>query len=412
MRSDIDSLMEKAGHDFLLVRGSSVANPNMAYFTGHAHMTSATLIKKRNEAPILICNPMERDEAVKSGLRVKNLDDYEPSKRHEAAGGDAIQASAEILRLAFDEFGVRGQGALYGRVELGEAYALMQRLETLVPEVKMVGEANVRSVLGRARMTKEADEVERIRAIGLITTEVVSEIADFLASQRIKGETLVDDEGQPVTIGAVRRLIGLHLARRGADNPDGTIFAMAHDAAIPHSIGQDAQPLRLGQPIIFDIFPREPGGGYYFDFTRTWCLGYAPDDVQQIYQDVLDVHQALLKTLRAGRPCRDFQVMACERFEGRGHPSVLSDPQTEAGYVHSLGHGLGLDVHEAPSFAGLITNDDVLEPGSVITLEPGLYYPERDLGVRLEDTVWMRPDGTPEVLADYPLDLVLNVSGG
>lgn len=411
MRSDIDSLMQDAGHDFLLVRGPSISNPSMVYFTGDANLSSATLIKKRGEDPILICNPMERDEAAKSGLRVKNLNDYEPTKRLEAAGGDMIQATAEILRLIFDEFDVTGQGALYGRVEIGEAYEMLQRLERSVPGVRFVGEARGRGVLGRARMTKDMNEVERIRRMGQITTDVVSEIATFLTSQRVKGEILVSREGQPVTIGAVRRLIDQHLMHLGADHPEATIFAMGHDAAVPHSFGQDSETLRLGQPIIFDIFPCEPGGGYYFDFTRTWCLGHAPDHVQQAHQDVLDVYNLLLKALHAGRACREFQSMACDLFEARGHPTIRGEPHSERGYVHSLGHGLGLDLHEAPSFIGLDSNDDVLEPGSVITLEPGLYYPERDLGVRLEDTLWVRPDGTPEVLAEYPLDLVLPMNG-
>jgi Xaa-Pro aminopeptidase len=70
---------------------------------------------------------------------------------------------------------------------------------------------------------------------------------------------------------------------------------------------------------------------------------------------------------------------------------------------------LGLDVHEAPGFSEFSTNDDILEPGSVITLEPGLYYPARDAGVRLEDTLWIQQDGRPQLLADYPMDLVLPV---
>jgi Xaa-Pro aminopeptidase len=411
MRSDIDALMEEAGHDFLLVRGPSIANPNMVYFTGYANMTFATLIKKRGEEAVLICNPMERDEAAKAGLRLKNIDDYGPMQQIEAAGGDMIRASAKILSMAFDEFEVRGQGALYGRLEIGEAYALMRQFEMSMPTVKLVGESRGHAVLARARMTKDADEVGRIRHMGQITTAVVAEIADFLTSQRVRGDTLIDREGQPVTIGAVRRQIDLQLARRGADNPDATIFAMGHDAAVPHSIGRDDEALRLGRPIIFDIFPSEPGGGYYYDFTRTWCLGYAPDDVLQVYQDVLDVYNSLLKALHAGGACRDFQYAACDIFENRGHPTQRTVPNTERGFVHSLGHGLGLDVHEAPIFSGLASNDDILEPGSVITLEPGLYYPDQDLGVRLEDTLWMRPDGTPEILATYPLDLVLRMNG-
>ena len=101
-------------------------------------------------------------------------------------------------------------------------------------------------------------------------------------------------------------------------------------------------------------------------------------------------------------------------FEAKGHPTIRTDPQTERGYVHSLGHGLGLAVHEAP-WAGLNQVKsgpparDILAPGVVWTVEPGLYYPERGMGVRLESSVWMRPDGQPEILAEYPLDLVLPV---
>ncbi len=95
-----------------------------------------------------------------------------------------------------------------------------------------------------------------------------------------------------------------------------------------------------------------------------------------------------------------------------GHPTVLSDPQTERGYVHSLGHGVGLDVHEAPYLSNAESNRDELQPGAVFTLEPGLYYPDRKMGVRLENTLWMRPDGTAAVVAPYPLDLVLPVRRG
>ena len=105
--------------------------------------------------------------------------------------------------------------------------------------------------------------------------------------------------------------------------------------------------------------------------------------------------------------CREYQRWTCERFEAKGHPTVKSDPKTQKGYVHTLGHGLGLAVHESPFFPDLEANPDRLLPGAVFTVEPGLYYPERGLGVRIEDTLWMRPDGTVETLAEFPKDLVL-----
>jgi Xaa-Pro aminopeptidase len=117
----------------------------------------------------------------------------------------------------------------------------------------------------------------------------------------------------------------------------------------------------------------------------------------------------MYQTLQPNQLCREYQVRTCELFEERGHPTVLSDRLTEKGYVHGLAHGIGLDVHESPGFRNVEGNDDLLLPGSVITLEPGLYYPERGMGVRIEDTLWVRPDGTLETLVEFPKDLVLTM---
>jgi Xaa-Pro aminopeptidase len=86
---------------------------------------------------------------------------------------------------------------------------------------------------------------------------------------------------------------------------------------------------------------------------------------------------------------------------------LRDNPLTQDGFVHSLGHGLGLRVHERPSFRLDSEGDERLDPGVVVTVEPGLYYPDRNLGVRLEDTVCVNLEGQIEVLAEYPLNLVL-----
>jgi Xaa-Pro aminopeptidase len=222
---------------------------------------------------------------------------------------------------------------------------------------------------------------------------------------------LVNREDEVLTIGEVKRRINLWLAMRGAENPHGTIFAAGRDAGIPHSAGQDEQPVPVGKAIIFDLYPCEAGGGYFYDFTRTWAVGHASDELQQLHQDVLETYRAVFPRLRSDSACREYQVMACEQFQSRGHITVMQDLQTETGYVHSLGHGLGLEVHESPNFTHLEVNQDRLLPGMVFTFEPGLYYPDREMGVRVEDTVWARPEGGFEVLADFPTDLVLKVPG-
>jgi len=396
MKSQLDAHLEDRNLDGLLIIGPARHNPAMTYLTGGAHLTSALLVKPRSGEPILFHNPMERDEAAKTGLTTRNLADFPWARYLKEARGDEARAQALRLKAVLETANLtRGRLGVTGKVELGPSYSTLQALQTLLPDLEIDGKAAHDALLA-TRRTKSDDEIARIRRMGQITTTVVGRVADFFTSQR-------------GTIGEVKSLINRWLAELGAENPEGTIFAQGRDAGVPHSTGEDAAPLKLGVPIVFDIFPCEAGGGYFYDFTRTWCLGYAPDAAQALYEDVLAVHQQIMAELRPNGLCRDLQRRTCELFEAQGHPTSCRQSSLQAGYVHSLGHGLGLDVHEAPWFRAHETNTDRIEAGTVFTIEPGLYYPERGLGCRLEDTVWARPDGGFEVLADFPLDLVLPV---
>jgi Xaa-Pro aminopeptidase len=113
---------------------------------------------------------------------------------------------------------------------------------------------------------------------------------------------------------------------------------------------------------------------------------------------------------KAGTPTNTVQKMVCEFFEANGHPTVLNTPGTTKGYVHSLAHGLGLNVHEAPYFP-TFSEKYHLKPGNVFTIEPGLYYPDEGYGVRIEDTVYLNEKGELETLTDCPYDLVIELKG-
>lgn len=408
MKSDLDTLMQAKNLDAILVTGSAQNNPFMVYLTGGGHMTG-DLIKKRNSPAVLFYNPMERDEAARTGLETRSLGDYNLNDLVKQADGDYATAYAARYQAMLADLGITsGRVAVYGRQDSGVAFAIFSALQKRLPEVEIVGETSD-SLLYQALYTKDANEIERIRQMGKTTTAVVGQVADFLTSHAVQGEVLVKPDGQPLTIGEVKLKIDLWLAERGAANPEGTIFAIGADAGVPHSTGKAADLLRLGQTIVFDIYPCERGGGYFYDFTRTWCLGYAPDEVQAIYETVLSTYRTVVSALKPGAVFKEYQVMTCDLFEAQGHPTVLTDPRTQSGYVHGLGHGVGLHVHEKPSSGTLESNTDRLEPGVVFTIEPGLYYPERGLGVRLENTLHLRPDGKFEILAPYPLDLVLPV---
>jgi Xaa-Pro aminopeptidase len=280
-----------------------------------------------------------------------------------------------------------------------------------MPDVELIGEPAGNSILLQAMATKDEDEISRIQAMGSITTEVVGRVADYLGGQRARDGVLVDAEGQPITIGQVKNKINLWLMEHGAENPHGTIFAQGYDAGVPHSTGDPDAPLALGKTIVFDIFPTEPGGGYHYDFTRTWCLGYASEEVEALYDDVRSAYETIMSELKVNAPTYPFQNRACDLFEAQGHSTIRQDPNVQNGYVHALGHGLGLNIHEAPWFRGRddATENDVLYPGAVMTVEPGLYYPEKEMGCRLEDTIVVREDGSMEVLAEYPLDLIIPI---
>jgi Xaa-Pro aminopeptidase len=409
MKTDLDALMQEKNLDALLVTGPAQHNPAMVYMTGGGHLTTADLIKVKNESPVLFYNPMERDEAAKSGLRIKNLVDYNFSDLLSQSNGDYRRAIARRYQMMLNELGISsGNVALYGRSEIGTFYAIFSALQSEMPEINLIGELND-SVMMLARMTKDSSEVERIRRMGKITTEVVGLTADYITSHSAHAGLMVKPDGYPLTIRDVKQRINLWLSERGAENPEDTIFAIGRDAGVPHSSGNPDDVLKLGQTIVFDIFPCEEGGGYFYDFTRTWCLGYAPDEVAVLYDNVLNAYHQVFDKLEVYQPFNRYQEMVCKIFSEHGHLTIQENPQTQEGYVHSLGHGIGLNIHERP-WSGTSSDDkDCLVPGAVFTLEPGLYYPDQDMGVRLEDSLWVRPDGRIEILADYPMDLVLPV---
>ena len=408
MKTDLDKLMKKHNVDAIFIIGAAQHNPSMVYFVGTAHVSDAILIKQRGKDAVLFHYPMEREEAAKSGLKLVSMTKYPLHDLLKQAGGNYLEAFVLRLKLMLEEMKLtRGRVALYGKDDIGPFYSILNRLQELMPELQFAGFVRD-EILMNAMMTKDAGEIEPLRAMGRVTTDVVAKTADYITGHKTKGGVVVHKDGSPVTIGEVKNLIQLWLAEQGAENPEGTIFAIGRDAGIPHSVGNPSDALQLGQTIVYDIYPCEAGGGYYYDFTRTWSLGYVTDEAQQLYDQVRQVYDTISAELKVNAPFYKYQERACALFEGMGHPTIQSDPAVERGYVHSLGHGIGLRVHEKPWASAVNPSPtDILAPGSVFTLEPGLYYPERGMGVRIEDSWWVTPDGEFEILAEFPKDLLL-----
>ncbi len=409
MKSDIQDLMKKHGIAALLVTGRADHNPAMVYLTGGAHLTNADILLKAGERGMLFCNGMEREEAAKTGYDVQLYSQFPVEILLEESKGDRQRTGIQRYKKMFELAGITsGKVALYGEKDLGLAYTQMAGLQKLLPDVELVGNLE-NDVLMLARETKDEGELARIRKMAEVTQQVVGNTADFLTGHQVKQDTLMKPDGAPLTIGEVKHKINLWLTERGAENPEGTIFAIGRDAGVPHSTGNNSDLITLGKTIVFDIFPCEQGGGYFYDFTRTWSLGYATDEVLNAYEQVHTVYYDLVKALKTGERFSTYQEQTCKYFESLGHPTIMDQPDTNDGYVHSIGHGLGLNVHECPFSSMIMTPDHTIKPGSVFTIEPGLYYPEKGFGVRLEDTFTAMPDGSFERLSVYPLDLVLPV---
>ena len=409
MKSDLDALMEARRLDAILIFGDAEHNPPMYYFVGGGHVSGALLIKKVGKEPVLFYNDMERDEAAKSGLKTVSFSEFPTSDFLDQADGDGQLAMALRFKNILSEYGLSGgRIAVFGKVEFSQLFGLMTHLVRLMPEVEFIGEPASESTLLRAMETKDDVEVARIRQMGAVTTTVVKMVQDYLTSCEVReDEVLLKEDGHPLTLGDVKSKISLWLAERGAVDVEGMIFAIGRDAGVPHSLGDPEDLMTLGKTIVFDIFPAEQGSGYFYDFTRTWSLGYATPEAQALYDQVHEIYDKVVENLDLNASFIDYQRMTCEYFESKGHKSQLNTKAPLDGYVHSLGHGVGLNIHERPWSGLTATEDNILKPGVVITIEPGLYYPEKGMGFRIEDTYWVRPDGKIEMLAEYPYDFVL-----
>jgi Xaa-Pro aminopeptidase len=214
-----------------------------------------------------------------------------------------------------------------------------------------------------------------------------------------EGELTLD--GEPLTVERVKR----EIERVFGDHDvvaDEFIVSHGPQTAVGHELGSGT--LRPDEPIVFDLFPRDRATGVYSDMTRTYVVGTPGEELREYHRLV---REALARTTAAARPGvngRALMEIACTFFAEHGHRTPLTKEPgevLESGFLHGLGHGVGLEVHERPwlSRAG-----DDLVAGDVITLEPGLYRAGYG-GVRLEDILVVTEDGA-DVVTDYPYDLV------
>jgi len=207
-------------------------------------------------------------------------------------------------------------------------------------------------------------------------------------------------DGAPLTSERVKREIEDVFADFGVEGSE-MIVSHGPQTAVGHNMGSGQ--IQANEPVVFDLFPRDKETGCYADMTRTYVVGEPSDEVKEWYGLVKQALERSTAEVKPGKNGRALFEIACDIFHDAGYKTQLNKEPGEVledGFFHSLGHGVGLEVHELPSM-GRIGQD--LVPGDVITIEPGLYRSGYG-GLRLEDLVLVTTDGY-EVITSYPYDL-------
>ena len=406
MRQNLDRLMMERGLAGLVVFAYDRATPAMVYATGQP-IHFGLYFRGADGRTLLIHDPMERDQAAAVGCEHEGFPKRRVPQILEDEGTPA-RGYGRLIGETCASLGIHGTIGLYGDLPAGFAHVMFARAREVNPGLR--ADDSSPDLLAQARLTKDDGEVESIRLASRGTVAAMEAVRRYLGELRADGDGFRHDGAAPATLGSLRRLIHRTYVEHGVAEDGASIVSQGRDAGVPHNHGNDAEPLRAGTAILVDLFPTEPGG-YHSDMTRTFCIGPAPAPLREVYDDVRRAFDGAMESLTAGSSCREHQEHVCGIFEARGHDTVRSKPGTEEGYVHGLGHGVGLAVHEAPRLGGPPSNTAVIEPRMVITVEPGLYYPARGLGARIEDLVHVRPDGSLENLTPFAYDLEVSPRG-
>jgi Xaa-Pro aminopeptidase len=306
------------------------------------------------------------------------------------SGGRALAAAAAGL--------LEKLGAATSPVAVPPSLGVLYADELRARGLKVMPDTGLFAGLRRAKTEEEISYIEKTQraveaacayAVGILKESTVAKDGTLL----YRGETLTSER--------LRAEIDTELLRRGYA-ADGTITAGGVQAADPHERGHG--PLKAGESIILDIFPLDKTSRYYADMTRTFVKGEPSPELQKMYEAVLESQEAALQMVRAGVNGRDIHQKVSDILHEAGYKTLQHDQKPgeplQEGFIHGTGHGVGLEIHEAPRIS---STDEELVPGDVVTVEPGLYDPKIG-GVRIEDLVVVTEDGCRN-LTNFPKEL-------
>ncbi|HJJ73475.1 MAG TPA: Xaa-Pro peptidase family protein [Methanocorpusculum sp.] len=357
--------LEQRDCDAYVVYDSS-DNEDMRYLSGFLATDPFIYVYKKDGGQFLIVSSMEelraRRESPCSIVTRTAAGFYELLEKH----NDADAASAEMIKNFCGE-----KLLVPYSMPVGFARALESSAQVTIDSGTVLS----------MRAKKTGVEIEKIRAVQKKNERGVTLAVDTVRKADVSEDGGLFFEDEPLTSEKLREIMHEAFFRMGLDDKD-TIASCGADTALPHAKGEGQ--LFANQPIVLDVFPRDIETGYFADMTRTISKGKPSDEICRMYDTVHEAKELAVSLIRAGVSGADVHNAAADYFTKKGYVTAGT-----SGFIHSLGHGVGLAIHESPS---LSVRSGVLEEGNVVTVEPGLYYPGIG-GVRLEDMGAVTEDG-------------------
>lgn len=353
-RQKLLAAMKSAEVDALLVSHP----PNVRYLTGFTGEDSQLLISPRHTLLISDSRFTTQIQQECPGLEAE----IRTARTLMPEFAAQIVARRKLKRVGFE--------AAYVTVAAHEVFKTKAERIELLPTAGLVESL---------RQIKDRDEVAAIRrAVDLAERgyKVIQALAQPSTTERQIAHELEH---------SMRRMGAL----KAAFEP---IVGVGPQSALPHYRAGEL-PLSKAGFVLIDWGAVEPGG-YHSDLTRVWATSKIPPKLEKLHRVVSEARAAALALMRPGTSCQSVDAAARQ---------VITDAGFEKYFGHGLGHGIGLEIHEGPRLSPI--SKDTLEPGMVVTVEPGIYIPEFG-GVRLEDDVLITED-IPEILSTVPLGMSL-----
>jgi len=318
----------------------------------------------------VILNDLEIDRAKKNArhCRVLSLTQYQEQAKK---AGIKRPSLAHVIRAALKDKRLKKIS-----VPPNFPHGLAKQLRDLGVKVK------VAKACFPERELKSPEEVKKISAALMMAEVGLSEGIQALKRAKTAKNGMLFYNNNPLTSERLRAIIDTAIIQAGG-LANHTIVAGGGQACDPHEQGYGR--LKANVPIIIDVFPRSQKTGYFGDITRTVVKGRASDAVRRMYQTVAKGQEIAFRHISHGSAGKDIHQLVADYFESQGFKTGKHKGRMQ-GFFHGTGHGVGLEIHEAPRIGK--TSLDTLVAGHVVTVEPGLYYPAIG-GIRLEDMAFV-----------------------